>query len=153
MASEDVFECADPIVHYLFANDLARRGRYGSAIKHYRRAIELDPDHLDSEVYEFAAWLLATCPEASLRDGAKAVECATVACNLTDWTEWAPLAILAACYATAGQFSTAIDTLKRAQGLAANDSFVRPEHRAALELDMQRLLSGQMMPYEDGVLH
>jgi len=147
MPSEDVFECADPIVHYLFANDLARRKRYEAAIKHYKHAIALDPDRLDSEVYVFAAWLLATCPVASMRDGARAVEYATVACNQTDWSEWQPLAILAACYATAGDFSKAIETLERSRTLAADDEFLRPEDQAALDSDMERLMSGQLIPY------
>lgn len=147
MPSEDVFECRDPIVHYLFANDLARRERYQAAIAHYEHAIALDPDRLDSEVYMFAAWLLATCPIESLRNGSKAVEFATVACDQTDWCEWQPLAILAASYATAGDFPTAIETITKAQSLAADDDFLRPEDEASLNSDMQKLLAGELVPY------
>jgi tetratricopeptide (TPR) repeat protein len=147
MPSEDVFECADPIVHYLFANDFARRQRYQSAIQHYEHAIALDPNHLDSEVYFFAAWLLATCPIESLRDGARAVELASIACNQTEWSEWQPLAILAASYAAAGDFQKAIDALCRALELAAEDEFLRPEDQATLESDMQLLKAGKLIPY------
>jgi serine/threonine-protein kinase len=148
MFNEDVFECQDPIVHYLFANDLARRGRYESAIRHYKHAIALDPDRLDSEVYFFAAWLLATCPEPSLRDGVTAVEYALVACKQTDWSEWQPLAVLAACYAAADEFHQAIDTMRKAQELAGDDEFLHPEDRAALDSEMQRLQAGQIIPWQ-----
>ena len=62
-------ESDDPIDHYLHAKQLARDGYYADAIAHYDRAIALDPDGLDCEVYVFAAWIRATCPLPDLRNG------------------------------------------------------------------------------------
>ena len=50
-------ETDDPLVHYHYANDLARDGQFAEAVQHYEHAIALDPDNLDSEVYVFSAWL------------------------------------------------------------------------------------------------
>ena len=86
-------EPRDPIVHYHYANDLVRDGEFAAAIKHYKQAIALDPEYLDVEVYVFAAWLLATCPDVSLRDGHLAVEYAIRACEDTDDEPW-PLTAL-----------------------------------------------------------
>ena len=45
------------------------------------------------------AWLLATAPDARFRDGPRAVEHATRACELSGWRDAAALDTLAAAYA------------------------------------------------------
>ena len=65
------------------------------------------------------AWALATCPEPSIRDGAKAVELAQRAVDLSDGREPAVLDTLAAAYAEAGRFPLAVETAERARKLAA----------------------------------
>jgi tetratricopeptide (TPR) repeat protein len=55
-----------------------------------------------------AAWILATCPDASFRDGKRAVELATQACEDTHWKQFFVLDTLAAAYAEAGDFPNAI---------------------------------------------
>ena len=54
------------------------------------------------------AWLLATCPDAKLRDGAKAIELATRACLLTNWRFAECMETLAAANAEAGKFDDAV---------------------------------------------
>jgi malic enzyme len=44
------------------------------AIAHYQKALQINPD--DAEAQNNLARVLATCPQASLRDGNKAVELA-----------------------------------------------------------------------------
>jgi tetratricopeptide (TPR) repeat protein len=54
------------------------------------------------------AWIMATCPQAQFRDGAKAVANATKACDLTNWESNAELDTLAAACAEAGDFADAV---------------------------------------------
>ena len=56
------------------AAKLSAKGDFPGAIARYRRALELDPNLV--EALNNLAWLLATCPDASLRNGAEAVQLA-----------------------------------------------------------------------------
>lgn len=117
--SEDQVACStDPIVHYQFAQQCQLKGDFTKAARHFERAISLDPDHLDAEVYASAAWLLANCPDKTLRNGARAVKFATVACDLTDWSEGWLIGILAVALAETGDNTEAIRTQERACELA-----------------------------------
>ena len=51
---------------------------------------------------------MATCPDAKYRDGKKAIESATKACELTEWKDADHLDTLAAAYAEAGDFDSAV---------------------------------------------
>jgi len=64
------------------------------------------------------AWLLATSPDAAVRNGADAVAYAQRAVELSKGNEPAILGTLAAAYAEAGQFSEAVQTARRAAALA-----------------------------------
>lgn len=86
------------------------------AIQQLRKAIELDANW--PEARNELAWLLATHPEAALRNGAEAVQLAERACELTGHKEARFLGTLDACYAEAGRFDEAIATAHQAQALA-----------------------------------
>jgi hypothetical protein len=64
------------------------------------------------------AWVLATSPDASLRDGAKAVELAKKVIEHAGHANVIVLRTLAAGYAESGRFSEAIETAQAALQLA-----------------------------------
>jgi tetratricopeptide (TPR) repeat protein len=64
------------------------------------------------------AWLLATHPDAALRNGQEAVRAAERACAMTKRKSPALLDTLAAAYAEAGRFFDAISTAQEALSLA-----------------------------------
>jgi serine/threonine-protein kinase len=67
-----------------------------------------------AEAHCAMAMLLATCPTERYRNGEKAVECATKACQLTQETNWICLDALAAAHAEAGDFDGAVQWANKA---------------------------------------
>jgi tetratricopeptide (TPR) repeat protein len=61
-----------------------------------------------AEVLNSRAWLRATCPEASIRNGQLAVADAKKACELDQWIFESYIDTLAAAYAEVGDFASAI---------------------------------------------
>jgi membrane associated rhomboid family serine protease len=62
----------------------------------------------DPMVWNNLGWLLGTCPDDTLRNGAQAVEWAKRACEATDWGNPGFLDTLAAAYAEIGNFEEAM---------------------------------------------
>jgi Flp pilus assembly protein TadD len=100
------------------ASSLAAQGEYAEAIRSCRAALQAQPDQED--ILNNLAWLLATCPDATLRDGPEAVRLAAHACELTGYTRPLLIGTLAASQAEAGDFPAAIATAERAAALATN---------------------------------
>ena len=103
--------------HFNMANTLLQMGRTEEAFSHLQRVLEIDPG--DAEAQKNMAWVLATCSNPRLRDGAKAVELAERASKNSRPN---PImgATLAAAYAEAGRFSDAVATAEMALQLAMN---------------------------------
>jgi tetratricopeptide (TPR) repeat protein len=106
------------------------QGEYESALSDLVEAIRLDPE--DESPYNYGAWLLATCPKASFRDGALAVKLATKACELVDWKDPEVLDTMAAAHAEAGNFPAAVKGEEQAIDLTPSSG--RPEFESRLEL-------------------
>jgi spermidine synthase len=66
-----------------------------------------------------AAWVLATSPEASVRNGGEAVKLAERAAGLPGGGDPAVLDVLAAAYAEAGRFAQAAQAARKAMTIAA----------------------------------
>ena len=106
-----------PDLHLQLAAVQTARGEFPEAVKHYRAALGLKPD--SPETRNNLAWLLATCPDAHVRDGVQAVAEAERACQLTHYQKTIMVGTLAAAYAEAGRFDEAIATAQKACAMAA----------------------------------
>ncbi|MBN1516663.1 tetratricopeptide repeat protein [Candidatus Sumerlaeota bacterium] len=91
-------------------------GRQGEAAEYFKQAVELESNNVAA--LNKLAWILATSPLDSLRDGAHAVRCAERASWLTGHADPVLLATLAAAYAEAGRFDDAVKTVRKALHLA-----------------------------------
>jgi tetratricopeptide (TPR) repeat protein len=89
------------------------------------------------------ARLQATYPAAEFRDGAKAIENATKACELTDWKNADYVDTLAASYAEVGDFDSAVKCQKKAIDLLTEDASA--ESRSNYESRLNLYQSGK--PY------
>jgi len=86
------------------------------AIASFRTAIKLQPQFIF--VQRELAWMLATWPESSVRNGEEAVALAEQANQLSKTNDPSILRALAAAYAETGRFPEALKTARRALELA-----------------------------------
>jgi tetratricopeptide (TPR) repeat protein len=91
-------------------------GKQAAAASDYRQSIQLDGS--DVNALNNLAWILATSPNGALRNGTEAVQFASQACRATDYARADLLSTLAAAHAESGDFTSAIDWLKRAMPIA-----------------------------------
>lgn len=110
--------------------------RYEEAITQYQKALQLSPQSV--AVHNNLAWLLATCSDASLRDGPEAVVLAEQADKLSGGNDPLILHTLAAAYAQAGQTVKAMEVARHAKELAD------AQHRQGLV----RMLEKEIRDYE-----
>lgn len=94
---------------------LLNLGRQAEAVTNYEKALELEPE--DAGVLNNLAWVLATSPEAEIRDGDRSLKLATQACQATEYKKAHILSTLAAAYAENGDFKSAIDWSSQAVAL------------------------------------
>jgi tetratricopeptide (TPR) repeat protein len=112
---------------------LLRKGQTREALDAWQKSLEIKPGQLS--VQNQLAWLLATTPDAALRNGAKAVALAAQASQRSGGGNPVNLRILAAAYAEEGNYGLAAATARRALELAAqqkNDAL-----SAALQKEIQ----------------
>jgi serine/threonine-protein kinase len=114
---------------------LQRQGQYARAQQVYQVAVRAHPNHIPT--YDFLARFLATCPDDKVRDGKRAIEYATTACEKSGWKEPGYLDTLAAAYAEAGQFDEAVRYQTRALEDPAYSIRAGPPARLRLELYKQ----------------
>jgi tetratricopeptide (TPR) repeat protein len=95
---------------------LAAIGRPAEGLERLREAMRLEPGR--AECLRDAAWLLATCPDERVRDGAEALRLATRAIESARVPAPIDLDVLAAACAEAGEFERAADAAGRAADAA-----------------------------------
>jgi tetratricopeptide (TPR) repeat protein len=102
--------------HYNLGNTFLQMGRASEALAQYYQTLAINPH--DIEALNNTAWILATWPEATIRDGPKAVELAERADSFAHGESPVISATLAASYAEAGRAEAAVKTAERALRLA-----------------------------------
>jgi len=98
--------------HYNVGSMLRSQGELAEAGARFREALRLKPDFLPAVAS--LAWLLATAPDAGLRDPDQAVRLAERAVDLAGRRDASALDVLAAAYASAGAFDRAIALCEQA---------------------------------------
>jgi tetratricopeptide (TPR) repeat protein len=91
---------------------LVQNGDTRGAIAEWGRSLQIDPN--DGNALNNLAWLLATCPDQSVRSGSRAVELAEKAVTLPGGDVPLVLRTLAAAYAENKEFPKAANILQRA---------------------------------------
>jgi tetratricopeptide (TPR) repeat protein len=126
----------DTDAYFNRANTYRARKEYARAAADWSKVVRLEPT--DAEAHDRLAWLLATCPDETVRDGPRAVDLAGTACDLTEGKSPYCLATLAAAFAETGRFELALKWQRRAlesteyerdEGLSARQRLARFENR------------------------
>lgn len=105
--------------------------KYDQAIADFNEVIRLDPS--DARSYNGRAWIWATCHDAKYRDGKRAVESATRACELSGWKEPNDMNTLATACAEAGDFAAAVQWQSKAIELLSDEKR-KADYRTRLTL-------------------
>jgi tetratricopeptide (TPR) repeat protein len=127
---------ADALSHAKLAEELLRLRLPGRAVTHFRAALELwgELSAADSSVMwaNNLAWILATSPDPSLRNGEEAVLWATRASATAGGENAALLDTLAVALAEAGRFEEALVVARRLEALAGDNEKEREAARARI---------------------
>ena len=82
------------------------------AINQFEKALQIEPAY--PEALNNLAWLMAICPDVSLRNGNKAVELARQANDLTGGVNPIVLQTLAVSFSEVGRFDDAVQCVQKA---------------------------------------
>lgn len=124
-----------PQAHYNLALALVLSGQSRLAIPEYQEALRLKPDW--AAALNDLAWILATDPDGSIRNGAQAIALAEAACRL-EAQQARYWGTLDAAYAEAGRFDTAITTAERTRDLASSQGLKDIAEAAQERLNLYR---------------
>ena len=98
-------------------------GQHKEAVKDLEESLELDPEN--DGVLNNLAWVLATSTDHEVRNGKRAIELATKACEVTKYEQAHILSTLASGYAEVEDFESAIKWVK--EGLAKSKEATQTE--------------------------
>ncbi len=131
----------DARAHLHLGRILFDRRQSKDALAHLDEAVRLAPDNVS--ILWRTAWVLATSPDASVRNGSRAVDLATKAIELSAGQEPHAFDARAAALAETGQFAEAIDTAEQASTIA----LLRNDQALADAIDQRVKLYRQGLPY------
>ena len=102
--------------HNILGTALIQEGRVTEAIAQWQEALTTQPEN--GNAASNLAWVFATSPDGSIRNGQRAVELAEKALHISGGKIPMIFRVLAAAYAENGRFSEAIETAQRGADLA-----------------------------------
>jgi tetratricopeptide (TPR) repeat protein len=97
-------------------NDLIQQGRVREAMEQWQGILVMQPENGNAK--SNLAWVFATYPEESVRNGTRAVQLAEEALQLSGGRNPLILRTFAAAYAESGRFAEAVGTAQRGLELA-----------------------------------
>src|SRR5882724_2014135 len=103
-------------VHNIVGTILVQQGRVQEGVEEWQKVLSVEPDN--GNAMSNLAWVLATSPDDSLRDGAKAVQLAEQAVRISGGRIAILFRTLAAAYAENDRFVDAIQAAQRGIALA-----------------------------------
>jgi tetratricopeptide (TPR) repeat protein len=103
-------------VHNIVGTVLMQQRRIREGVEEWQKVLAIQPDN--GNAMSNLAWVFATSPDDSLRDGAKAVQLASEAMRISGRRIPIIFRTLAAAYAETGEFSKAIQTAQQGVELA-----------------------------------
>ncbi len=106
-------------------------GKYDKALDDLDELLRVAPN--SARAQRERAWILATCPDAKVRNGEQAIAPASKACELTEWKEPKSLAILAAACSEAGDFDGALKWQQKATDFLPDKNPDKREYRVLLD--------------------
>jgi len=106
--------------YYNLGGALYMQEKVREALARWREGLRADPNSLP--LLNQTAWVLATCPDASVRNGPEAVELAERAVKVSPGPDPGLLDVLAAAYAEVGRFLEAVQIAHRALDLATQQN-------------------------------
>jgi protein O-mannosyl-transferase len=118
-------------------------GRLREAMEQYEKALQSDSGSVRAS--NNLAWILATAPDSSIRDGAKAVALAKNANQISNNNDPQFIRTLAAAYAEAGQFDAALECGSR----ASTEADKRGQHDLAVQIQEEMDLYRLHLPLRD----
>lgn len=127
--------------YFALGKTLAAQGKYSDAIQTLRRGLDVEPRAIVTA--DELAWLMATAPDATLRDASQSIQISERIAEATLRQQPKPLATLAAAYAEAGRLDDAVRTAKEAMVLATAQNLTNQ----VAEIDSQLRLYEQGKPY------
>jgi protein O-mannosyl-transferase len=127
--------------HFHLGLALYGRGQLRSGVTHLNEAIQFQPDNV--RMLWQTAWILATCSDPAVSDGARAVELAKRAIERSDGQELRALDALAAALAETQEFSAAVETAEHASTMA----LARGDAALADAIGQRTRLYRQGLPY------
>ncbi len=115
---------------------LSAAAMFDDAVAVLRAGVQRLPG--DASIAERLAWLLATCPDATIRDPEAALQLAEAVCRRTADREPQALATLAAALGSVGRYAEAVEVATRAADLARSGDRAVLAAEIALQLEAYR---------------